>query len=233
MLKLVTIIRCIPLAILCAPLSASASDGDPVYSIEFRVLGWDSASRDIYYVNQGERQRLIAPVSRPSSIYTYTGTSPLQIYRFDPADEAADAEVGTEAVGALDLINVPSTFLLLIRNDPTDPERIKLSAMPDPVDMQSGGGIRFVNMTSNPMACLINDNTWVLGPGQIRHVEGDPRPDNSLIMRIAVRREDTWERVFSTVIGHRPNQQTTLFIIPDPSSASGINVRRIVEPVRR
>lgn len=206
---------------------AQSQGAEKQYRLQFRALGWDGLVTDLYYREGREYKSFFAPVSRPSRDHIYRGPSPLLIYDRKPS--ANPEEPQPQPIAALNLEAIPAEVLLIVRR--TD-NRLQISPMADPVSQRIAGSIRFMNLTSQPVAFMINQQAEVMSPGSVRQIAGNPTQDNSLTVRLASETEGEWNAIFSTVMHHHPSSRVSILVIPDTGQEGKVTLRRMIEPVR-
>lgn len=203
----------------------------PLFTLDFRTLGWDAPVSGIFFFDGSEKKDLVASVSRPSRPKRYTGPNPLVFYRAGPPVEPG-APPSLQPVASLDLRSLDSRQLLLFVPTSNQSEGLEflVRALPDPLEEAVGGSLRLINLTRSELAAKVNETTVRLDPGEIGSIMAEPRSDNSLGMRVAARKAESWELVFSTVLGFRPNQRVSLFITEDNNGRTRFH--RITEVIR-
>ena len=216
----------------CLPLAPQAqtepgSDGkEPQYHLRFRVLSWDAPVTDLFFFQDGEKVPLLASRSHPSAWIDYHGPAPLVFYRPGQAvGDTPSSEPPPPVPAARFHPTESGEWLFIFQRDADTAEKYALRAIPEPDDKRREG-LRFFNLSRREIALQVNDRTARIDSGEKYSTDPEPRPDNSLVMRVAARQASDWKMVFSTVLEAKTNRRTTLFIF---DSGDEIRFRRFSE----
>lgn len=180
-------------------------------SIHFRILPWDTYLDDVFMYENGQYQPLEARPNLISHEYTYSGPSPMTLYR---QVDTPDGSTVYQPLQRLPLSAGRNGYLLIMRRG-MDTDKAE-HAFLYPYDYDGHGDAAFVlfNFTSLPVKAQFGSVMIDLEPGEYRDLDTDDLPaDNySFRCKIAGKPDGKWRLVYNDFI-HLNSRARILFFL--------------------
>jgi len=188
----------------------------PEHRVQFRVMAMTGVIRDMAFVQKLEPIPFNVSPTHPTAWMEYRGPGPLNFYHAGDLENIEDMQNPEEVPQPVAQFNPPSSgewLLLFVRQDTSGSSgTFRVVAIPEDNDAVTEG-IRFYNLTGEPLGIDVNNENFLLQAGRRSHMNPEPGPRNAMNMKIAAQGESGWEVISSTVFGHRPNARITYYIL--------------------